>query len=210
MAVVYIDYFFISIRIHNGTADCGGWTIVTNSLVNNFGSTLTPFNISYNDLLNVGVGTPSVNSNYQISLIQYRLLANANHKVDYVWYAKSGKSSDPWIKTIGYNNHYLDNSVDFIWYGNLVYFSYGGVAYNGMSISTYDRDKDLLSSVSCVDTYGSLDYLCASVQWNSAISLGGYSLSLNPFDYYYPGWIANNKQDSFYISANNINISKTR
>ncbi len=56
---------------------------------------------------------------------------------------------------------------------------------------------------------GSLDYLCASVQWNSAISLGGYSLSLNPFDYYYPGWIANNKQDSFYISANNINISKT-
>lgn len=26
MAVVYIDYFFISIRIHNGTADCGGWT----------------------------------------------------------------------------------------------------------------------------------------------------------------------------------------
>ena len=46
-------------------------------------------------------------------------------------------------------------------------------------------------------------------QWNSAISLGGYSLSFNPFDYYYPGWIANNKQDSFYISANNINISKT-
>ncbi len=143
---------------HHNLIYRGGWTIVTNSLVNNFGSTLTPFNISYNDLLNVGVGTPSVNSNYQISLIQYRLLANANHKVDYVWYAKSGKSSDPWIKTIGYNNHYLDNSVDFIWYGNLVYFSYGGVAYNGMSISTYDRDKDLLSSVSCVDTYGSFGW----------------------------------------------------
>ena len=56
---------------------------------------------------------------------------------------------------------------------------------------------------------GPVDYVCAGPGWNSAISLGGYSLSFNPFDYYYPGWTANNRQDSFYISSNNINISKT-
>ena len=56
---------------------------------------------------------------------------------------------------------------------------------------------------------GSIDYLCAGVLWNSAISLGIDNLSYNPFDYYYPGWIANNKQDTFYISSNNLNICKT-
>ena len=132
--------------------------MVTNAFANISGTTITPFNLTYNVLINIGTGTPSLSNNYQMPLNNYRIMANVDHKVDYVWYAKSGKANDSWIKTIAYNNHYLDNSVDFIWYGNYIYSPYGRVAYYGMSVSTNDRDKDLLSSVSCADTFGSFGW----------------------------------------------------
>ena len=37
MAVVYIDYFFISIRIHNGTADCIDWNVAESDNCDNCG-----------------------------------------------------------------------------------------------------------------------------------------------------------------------------
>lgn len=132
--------------------------MVTNSFANISGSNITPFDLTYNVLINYGTGLPSLSNNYQMPLNNYRAMANIDHKVDYVWFAKSGKPTDSWVKTIAYSNHYLDNSVDFIWYGTRVFFIYGYVAYNGVPLSTTDRDKDYLSGVSCANTYGSFGW----------------------------------------------------
>ena len=85
---------------------------------------------------------------------RYIAMANSSNTVDYVWYAKSGKSSDAWQKTLQYASHYLANNGYFTWNGTASYSLNSLTAYDGVKLSTYDSDNDQTSS-NCASAYGS-------------------------------------------------------
>ncbi len=132
------------------TSDGGGWTIISNSLANSTSDNSMPFNVSWNTLKTAGVGTmTSPNTNFHISMDRYLSMANSSNPVEYAWYGKSGKPSDPWQKTIQYSNHYLANDGYFTWNGTAVWALNSLVAYNGVRLTTYDYDNDSNTSGNC-------------------------------------------------------------
>lgn len=135
------------------TTEGWGWTIVTNSFANNSWDTTKPFNVNWSTISTIWVwNITSLSNNFHISMNKYLSLANVNHKVEYVWYAKSGNISSAWQKTLQYSNHYLESDGYYTWNG--AHVSWTQVAYWGKRLTTIDNDNDS-HSTNCSDYYGS-------------------------------------------------------
>lgn len=141
------------------TTEGWGWTVITNSFANNAWDTTKPFNVNWSTISVNWVGDiTNLSNNFHISMNKYLALANQNHQVEYVWYAKSGNASSPWQKTLQYSNHYLETDGYYTWKGS--YVSWAKVVYPDKKLTTTDSDNDTHSG-NCAAVYGSFGWYTA-------------------------------------------------
>jgi len=138
------------------TTDGGGWTVIA---VSHSEETTKPFDQNWDTIVNKGIGyIADINSNYFISMKHYIGLANSNNKVEYVWYAKSGKPEDLWQKTLEYKNHYLEDDNFYTWQGEEVWALDQFTYYTGEKLTTKDKDNDEHETKNCAVNYSSFGW----------------------------------------------------
>ncbi len=139
------------------TTNGGVWSVIAVSYVAS-DEDYFPFNKNWDTVENIGVGNiGDIKSNYFISMKKYLALANQESKVDYVWYAKSGKPEDPWEKTLEYKNHYLEEST-YRWQGEEVWALDAFTYYPGQKLTTNDSDNDMHETTNCANSYKSFGW----------------------------------------------------
>ncbi len=155
------------------TTDWWGWTIITNSFVNNSWNTSKPFDVNWATITTLWVwDITNISNNFHISINRYLALANISKPVQYVIYGKSGKASDPWQKTLEYSGHYLANDWFYTWMWTYVNWRPNG--NTGMKLTTNNQDNDIHPSLNCAQWAGSFywySWCHDSHFWSSSMDL---------------------------------------